>query len=54
MTALRQRMIQDMQLRGLAKTTQRSYLHMSRNSRTTFRKARSCSTWKPCGNTPCT
>lgn len=27
MTALRQRMIQDMQLRGLAKTTQRSYIH---------------------------
>lgn len=27
MTALRQRMIEDMQLRGLAKTTQRSYLH---------------------------
>lgn len=27
MTALRQRMIQDMQLRGLAKTTQRSYVH---------------------------
>jgi site-specific recombinase XerD len=27
MTALRQRMIEDMQLRGFAKTTQRSYLH---------------------------
>lgn len=27
MTALRQRMIQDMQLRGLAKTTQRGYIH---------------------------
>jgi site-specific recombinase XerD len=27
MTALRQRMIEDMQLRGLAKTTQRSYVH---------------------------
>jgi site-specific recombinase XerD len=27
MTALRQRMIEDMQLRGLAKTTQRSYIH---------------------------
>ena len=27
MTALRERMIEDMQLRGLAKTTQRSYVH---------------------------
>jgi len=27
MTALRQRMIEDMQLRGLAQTTQRSYIH---------------------------
>jgi site-specific recombinase XerD len=27
MTALRQRMIEDMQLRGLAKSTQRSYIH---------------------------
>ena len=42
MTPLRQRMIEDMQVRNLTPHTQRAYLQMYRNSRTTFANHQIC------------